>query len=103
MSDEEIVDRLVLSMLNEGVRALDEQVVESATELDLATVFGMGFAPFHGGLLHYADRVGAGVLARKLERIADAADVSGRSGGREKFTPAARLQQMAQNGARFFE
>ena len=103
LSDDDIVDRLVLSMLNEGVRALEEQVVASATELDLATVFGMGFAPFHGGLLHYADRIGAEALVSKLERIADAADASGRAGGREKFTPAARLQEMARNGARFFE
>lgn len=103
MDDDEIVDRLVLSMLNEGVRALEEQVVASATELDLATVFGMGFAPFHGGLLHYADRIGAQNLVAKLEAIAGAADVSGRPGGREKFTPAAQLQEMARTGARFFE
>ena len=102
-SDEEIVDRLVLSMLNEGVRALEEEVVASATELDLATVFGMGFAPFHGGLLHYADRIGAEALVTRLERIADAADVSARPGGRDKFQPAARLREMAQSGARFFE
>ncbi|MCH2100416.1 MAG: 3-hydroxyacyl-CoA dehydrogenase NAD-binding domain-containing protein [Planctomycetes bacterium] len=102
MDDEEIVDRLVLSMLNEGVRALEEQVVESAIELDLATVFGMGFAPFHGGLLHYADRIGAKNLVSKLENIADTADASKRVGGREKFTPAKRLQEMARNGSRFF-
>jgi 3-hydroxyacyl-CoA dehydrogenase / enoyl-CoA hydratase / 3-hydroxybutyryl-CoA epimerase len=102
-TDAEIVDRLVLSMLNEGVRALEEEVVASATELDLATVFGMGFAPFHGGLLHYADRIGAEALVTRLERIADSADVSARPGGREKFQPAARLREMAQTGARFFE
>ena len=90
-------------MLNEGVRALEEEVVASATELDLATVFGMGFAPFHGGLLHYADRIGAEALVTRLERIADSADVSARPGGREKFQPAARLREMAQTGARFFE
>ncbi|MAW59198.1 MAG: hypothetical protein CMJ94_00025 [Planctomycetes bacterium] len=103
LSDEQIVDRLVLSMLNEGVRALEEQVVAGPAELDLATVFGMGFAPFHGGLLHYADHVGAELLVRKLEAIADSPEVSGRPGGREKFTPAARLQEMARTGARFFE
>jgi 3-hydroxyacyl-CoA dehydrogenase / enoyl-CoA hydratase / 3-hydroxybutyryl-CoA epimerase len=103
LSDEEIVDRLVLSMLNEGVRALEEEVVASASDLDLATVFGMGFAPFHGGLLHYADRIGAEALVTRLERLADATDVSARPGGREKFQPAARLREMAQTGARFFE
>jgi 3-hydroxyacyl-CoA dehydrogenase/enoyl-CoA hydratase/3-hydroxybutyryl-CoA epimerase len=103
LSDEEIVDRLVLSMLNEGVRALEEGVVASATELDLATVFGMGFAPFHGGLLHYADRIGAEALVTRLERIADAPDVATRPDGREKFQPAERLRAMAQTGARFFE
>ena len=46
-------------MMGEGARAFDERVVATAQEFDLATVFGTGFAPFRGGLLKYADTVGA--------------------------------------------
>lgn len=103
LPEPEIVDRLVLSMVNEGVRALEEGVVASATELDLATVFGMGFAPFRGGLLHYVDQRGAGEIVQRLEQIAGAPDVASRSGGPEKFEPATLLRSMASSGKRFFK
>jgi 3-hydroxyacyl-CoA dehydrogenase/enoyl-CoA hydratase/3-hydroxybutyryl-CoA epimerase len=70
LDDEAIVDRAVLAMLNEAARALEEDVVAGAKELDLATVFGMGFPPFHGGLLRWADAVGLHAIAEKLARIA---------------------------------
>ena len=46
--------RLVLPMVNEAARLLDEDVTDSADAIDLATVFGTGFAPFRGGL-RFAD------------------------------------------------
>jgi 3-hydroxyacyl-CoA dehydrogenase / enoyl-CoA hydratase / 3-hydroxybutyryl-CoA epimerase len=102
LTDEQIIDRLVLSMVNEAARCLQEQVVDGPSELDLATVFGTGFAPFHGGLLHYADKIGASELVKRLEAIASSPDVCQRTGGTAKFTPADLLQQMAQQGGRFF-
>ena len=55
---EDVVDRLVLSMVNEGLLCLQENVVAGPQELDLATVFGTGFAPFEGGLYSYAQQRG---------------------------------------------
>ena len=81
----------------------EEGVVDGPTELDLATVFGMGFAPFRGGLLHYADTLGVPEIVRRLERMATAADVSARPGGTLKFTPAASLVEMADAGRGFFD
>lgn len=103
LSDEQVVDRLVLSMVNEAARCLEEDVVTSAAELDLATVFGMGFAPFRGGLLHYADDLGAQAVRDRLEAILAAQDMGQRIGGVEKFTPAALLQTLAGDGRKFHE
>jgi 3-hydroxyacyl-CoA dehydrogenase/enoyl-CoA hydratase/3-hydroxybutyryl-CoA epimerase len=92
LPDEELVNRMVLSMANEAARCLEEGVVESSQMLDLATVFGMGFAPFRGGLWRYVEAVGREEIARRLERIATASDVAARPGGRAKFTPARLLR-----------
>jgi len=99
-SDQQIVDRLVLSMVNEAARCLEEDVVENAEMLDLATVFGTGFAPFRGGLMRYADGEGLGVIRDKLRKIAEM-DVAGREGGVEKFTPAKLIEELAESGGSF--
>lgn len=65
-----IQDRLVLLMANEAVRCLEEKVVESATQLDLALIFGIGFPPFEGGILKYIDTTGVKVICDKLEMLA---------------------------------
>jgi 3-hydroxyacyl-CoA dehydrogenase/enoyl-CoA hydratase/3-hydroxybutyryl-CoA epimerase len=101
MSDAEIAERAILAMLNEAARALDEGVVAGPRELDLATVFGMGFPPFHGGLLRWADTLGAQAITVKLDAIARAPDVAARSGGRERFEPADRIARLARNIADF--
>lgn len=89
LSDEELRRRMLLSMANEAARCLEEEVVASTQTLDLATVFGMGFAPFRGGLIRWVESIGREECAARLSAIAEAPDVSARPGGREKFTPAA--------------
>ncbi len=69
-SNEEIIDRLVMVMINEALRCLADGVVVSASSLDLAMVFGTGFAPFYGGLLCYADYLGLEVVYQKLLGLA---------------------------------
>ena len=101
LGDAEIVDRTVLAMLNEAARALEEEVVAGPKELDLATVFGMGFPPFRGGILRHGDAVGTHAVVEALQRIAAAPDVAGRPGGRERFEPADSLVAMATGLRRF--
>ncbi|HVS11299.1 MAG TPA: 3-hydroxyacyl-CoA dehydrogenase NAD-binding domain-containing protein [Planctomycetota bacterium] len=101
ISEQGIVDQLVLSMLNEAARALEEQVVAGPRELDLATVFGMGFPPFRGGLLRYADARGLRDVVDTLRRTAAAPDVLARNGGRERFQPAPLLLELAGRGGCF--
>jgi 3-hydroxyacyl-CoA dehydrogenase / enoyl-CoA hydratase / 3-hydroxybutyryl-CoA epimerase len=100
-SDAAILDQLLLSMLNEAARCLEEGVVASARELDLASVFGMGFAPFRGGLLRWGDSVGPLDVVARLRRIADAPDVLARVEGAARFQPAQLLTALGQHGGRF--
>jgi 3-hydroxyacyl-CoA dehydrogenase/enoyl-CoA hydratase/3-hydroxybutyryl-CoA epimerase len=69
-SHEAIVQRLVYPIINEAARCLDEKIVESADDVDLAMVFGTGFAPFRGGPLRYADSVGLSTIVATLDRLA---------------------------------
>lgn len=57
-SEQEIVRRCLLPMLNETVRCLDEQVIACPRDADIGAVYGLGFPPFLGGPCHYMDKVG---------------------------------------------
>lgn len=99
---EQVAERLVLVMINEAARLLDEGVVADAGSLDLATVFGMGFAPFRGGLLHHADALGLAVVVERLEALASESTLAVRPGGAERFTPCALLRRLAEERRGFF-
>jgi 3-hydroxyacyl-CoA dehydrogenase/enoyl-CoA hydratase/3-hydroxybutyryl-CoA epimerase len=101
LAEEEIVARCVLAMANEAVRCLEERVVARASELDLATVFGSGFAPFRGGVLRYLDARGAPEVALRLRALQDAPDVAPNADRKARFEPCALLAEMARSGARF--
>jgi 3-hydroxyacyl-CoA dehydrogenase/enoyl-CoA hydratase/3-hydroxybutyryl-CoA epimerase len=93
LSDADIVDRLILSMANEAGRCMQENVTATQQDLDLATVFGMGFAPFHGGLLKWAAKQTHPEIVTRLAKISAASDIVARQGGVEKFTPSAWFTQ----------
>ncbi|MHC4991344.1 MAG: 3-hydroxyacyl-CoA dehydrogenase family protein, partial [Planctomycetota bacterium] len=94
LSDEDIVDRAVLIMVNEAARCLEEGVVGDPEAVDLAMIMGTGFAPFRGGLLHYADERGVSRIKERLE------DLAHRYG--DRFEPAPMLQRIVENGGHFY-
>jgi 3-hydroxyacyl-CoA dehydrogenase/enoyl-CoA hydratase/3-hydroxybutyryl-CoA epimerase len=94
VSPEEIIDRTVLLMVKEGALCLEEGIIDRADLLDAALIFGIGFPPFRGGLLRYADRLGADDIVRRLEGYAE------RYG--ERFLPPASIRTMAAAGRRFY-
>jgi 3-hydroxyacyl-CoA dehydrogenase / enoyl-CoA hydratase / 3-hydroxybutyryl-CoA epimerase len=85
-----IADRMVLPMVNEAARCLEERVVRSAGEVDLALIFGTGFPPFRGGLCRWADQEGLGAIIATLERL------EGTVG--ERFRPSEALRATAAAG-----
>jgi 3-hydroxyacyl-CoA dehydrogenase/enoyl-CoA hydratase/3-hydroxybutyryl-CoA epimerase len=102
LGPQQIADLMILSMVNEAARCLEEKVAEGPSELDLATVFGMGFPPFRGGLLRYADSLGAAEVVARLRSFAESPAIQHRQGGPAKFAPAASLLKMASAGTSFY-
>jgi 3-hydroxyacyl-CoA dehydrogenase/enoyl-CoA hydratase/3-hydroxybutyryl-CoA epimerase len=90
--------RTVYPMVNEAARCLEEGIVASAGEVNVATVMGMAFPPFRGGLLAYADRVGLPAIAGDLTTLAAAA---GSPAAAERYRPAALLSRLAAEGRTF--
>jgi 3-hydroxyacyl-CoA dehydrogenase/enoyl-CoA hydratase/3-hydroxybutyryl-CoA epimerase/enoyl-CoA isomerase len=66
--DEEIVERLMLPMLLECSRVLEEGIVGTPVEVDMALLYGLGFPPFRGGIFRWADATGASALVAAAER-----------------------------------
>ncbi len=66
VSDSEIVERMMIPLITESVRCLEEKIVETPMEVDLGVIYGIGFPPFHGGVLKYADTVGLGAICEKI-------------------------------------
>ncbi len=69
-TQQELIQRLVYPVINEAARCLEEGIVERPEHLDLAMVFGTGFAPFRGGPLRYADSIGLDTIVETLDRLA---------------------------------
>ncbi len=68
VADEEVVERMMLPMLLESSRCLEDGVVGSPVEVDIALLNGLGFPPFRGGIFHWADSVGAASLLKAAEK-----------------------------------
>jgi 3-hydroxyacyl-CoA dehydrogenase/enoyl-CoA hydratase/3-hydroxybutyryl-CoA epimerase/enoyl-CoA isomerase len=93
IADEEIEDRLLLAMLLEAVRLLEEQIVREPMHVDMGLILGIGFPPFRGGLLRWCDNVGA---QKMLERISKYTPLG------KRFEPTAQFVKMARSGGRFY-
>jgi len=68
-SYQDIIDRLLLVMVNEAARCLQEGVVANAGQLDFAMVMGIGFPPWRGGLCRWADAVGLANIVKKCDAL----------------------------------
>ncbi len=66
IEDSEIVERTLLPVVNEACRCLDEGIAIRASDIDVASCLGMGFPPYRGGIMKYADMLGAKYVADKL-------------------------------------
>jgi 3-hydroxyacyl-CoA dehydrogenase len=88
VSDEEIVERALYSLINEGARILEEGVAARSSDIDIVYVAGYGFADFRGGPMFYADTVGLANIVRAMRGFA--------KGYRpDAWEPAPLLQRLA--------
>jgi 3-hydroxyacyl-CoA dehydrogenase/enoyl-CoA hydratase/3-hydroxybutyryl-CoA epimerase/enoyl-CoA isomerase len=91
---EEIIARLMIPMVNEVVRCLEEGVVDTAAEADMGLIYGLGFPPFRGGPIRYLETVG-------LENFIAMADKYAHLG--EIYQVTDGLRKMATEGKSYFE
>jgi 3-hydroxyacyl-CoA dehydrogenase len=94
IGEEEIVERMIFPMINEGARILEEGIAARPGDIDVIWVYGYGWPVWRGGPMYYADRLG---LAHLLDRLTYYADTS----GDETLQPSALLQRLAAEGRRF--
>jgi 3-hydroxyacyl-CoA dehydrogenase len=92
--DEEIVERLVLALVNEGALILEEGIASKASDIDMVYLSGYGFPAFRGGPMLYADQLGLYNVARAIRRYAN-----GYRG--EAWQVAPLLQALADQGKGF--
>ncbi|MCH1932316.1 fatty acid oxidation complex subunit alpha FadB, partial [Shewanella sp. A25] len=59
-SDDEIIARMMIPMINETILCLDEGIIQSPAEADVALIYGLGFPPFRGGVFSYLEQMGLG-------------------------------------------
>jgi 3-hydroxyacyl-CoA dehydrogenase / enoyl-CoA hydratase / 3-hydroxybutyryl-CoA epimerase len=94
ISTEEIVERAVLLMTKEAALCLEEKIVDRPDLLDAALIFGIGFPPFRGGLLRYAEKVGMKTIIGKLDTYAKQYG--------ERFSPPSSLIELTNRGRTFY-
>jgi 3-hydroxyacyl-CoA dehydrogenase len=70
ISDEEIIERLVYALVNEGAVILEEGIAAKASDIDIVYLAGYGFPIWRGGPMLYADQVGLANVVRSLKRFA---------------------------------
>ena len=98
LSDEAIVDSMMIPMCLEAVRCLEDGIADSATDIDLALIYGVGFPPFRGGALHYIDDVGIDRFVAMADELAAAVEPL-----KAMYLPTEKLREMAASGDTFFE
>ena len=96
IEEEEIVQRLVYALINEGAAILDEGIAQRASDIDMVYLTGYGFPLYRGGPMFYADEVGLYNVVASMGRFA-----SNSHGDPGFWKPAKLLARLADEGKRF--
>jgi 3-hydroxyacyl-CoA dehydrogenase len=91
ISDEEITDRCILALINEGADILSEGVAQRAADIDVVYINGYGFPIWRGGPMHHANAMGLDVVIEKLKKYHEIT-------GNDAYKPSELLIKLAQSG-----
>ena len=94
INDEEILDRLLLPMINEGAKILDEGIAVRASDIDVVYVYGYGWPVYRGGPMHYANKLGLDKVLEKLRHYQ-------KQSGDDFWAPSPYLVKLAEAGGQF--
>ncbi len=95
VSDQEIVERCIFALVNEGARILEERIAARASDIDVVYLHGYGFPRHRGGPMLYADMVGLPNVLNVLRRFASEGGADG------SWRPAPLLERLAHEGKAF--
>jgi len=95
LSEREMSERVMLVMVNEAARCLQEGIIDNPAFLDMALIMGIGFPPFRGGLLRYADSLGIDYVVGKLQQF--------ESKYGKRFSPSDYLLEMKKEHRSFYK
>ncbi len=95
ISEHDIQMRVVLPMINEASIILDEGLVSTPGDVDLSLIFGIGFPPFRGGLLRFADSYGISKIVSKMDEFAKTVSA-------ERYSTSSFLRKLAEQGKTFY-
>ncbi len=94
IDQQEILERLVYPMINEGARILQDGIATRSSDIDVVWAYGYGWPAWRGGPMYYADRIGLGQIRERLEHYH-------RTLGNPSLKPAALLVELAESGRGF--
>lgn len=92
-SAEDIIARMMIPMVNEVIRCLEEGVVDTAAEADMGLIYGVGFPPFRGGAIRYLETLGLNKFIEMADKYADLGEIYQVTDG---------LREMAKSGKSYF-
>ena len=92
-TDEEMLERLMLPMIIEAVRCLEEDIVESPAEVDMSLILGLGFPRYVGGPLKYADWLGMKHIVERCDAYAELGPL---------YMPTDGMRAVARSGGTFY-
>ncbi|MEW6999690.1 fatty acid oxidation complex subunit alpha FadB [Colwelliaceae bacterium BS250] len=92
-SNDEIIARTMIPMINETIRCLEEGVVDTAAEADMGLIYGLGFPPFRGGPIRYLETVGLSAFIEMADKYAHLGEIYQVTDG---------LREMAKSGNSYF-
>ncbi len=95
ISQEEIVQRTIFALINEGAKILEERIALRPVDIDIIYLFGYGFPAFRGGPMWYADTLG---LANVYNKVCEFQQQHG-----ALWTPAPLLKKLAESGKKFVD
>ncbi len=94
ISDQEILERCMYVMINEGAKILEEGIADRSLDIDVVWIFGYGFPAYRGGPMFWADQIGLDTILDTVKRFHDTL-------GGEQWKPAALLEQLVSEGRKF--
>jgi 3-hydroxyacyl-CoA dehydrogenase/enoyl-CoA hydratase/3-hydroxybutyryl-CoA epimerase/enoyl-CoA isomerase len=93
LTDEDILNWMMIPLCMETVRCLEDGIVDSAAEADMGLIYGIGFPPFRGGALRYIDSIGVAEFVALADQYAELGPL---------YHPTEKLREMAKHGQTFF-